>query len=82
MDIHISPIYIRTFKTFISFVVQLVDLWLSLIFLQENRTDMIKTGAEDTLASHLLVFAAEKARRENRVITINPDGTFWAPYKA
>ena len=34
------------------------------------------TGADDTLASHLLVFAAEKARKESCVVHIKPDGTF------
>nr|XP_034323403.1 putative oxidoreductase YteT isoform X3 [Crassostrea gigas] len=33
----------------------------------------IHTGADETLASHLVVFAAEKARKENRVVTINED---------
>nr|XP_022332347.1 uncharacterized protein LOC111130029 isoform X4 [Crassostrea virginica] len=40
------------------------------------RFSAIKTGAEETLASHLVVFAAEKARKENRVITINDDMSF------
>lgn len=36
----------------------------------------IRTGADETLASHLVVFAAEKARKENRVVTINEDMSF------
>lgn len=40
---------------------------------------LIRTGPEESLMSHRLVFAAEKARSENRVITINPDGSFWIP---
>ncbi|XP_071110368.1 putative oxidoreductase YteT [Haliotis cracherodii] len=44
--------------------------------IKENRLDLIETGADDTLNSHLLVFAAEKARKENCIVTINPDGTF------
>ncbi|XP_067659164.1 putative oxidoreductase YteT isoform X1 [Haliotis asinina] len=44
--------------------------------MRENNPELIETGADDTLNSHLLVFAAEKARKENCVVTINPDGTF------
>ncbi|XP_041377799.1 putative oxidoreductase YteT [Gigantopelta aegis] len=44
--------------------------------LLEGRKDLVLTGADDTLGSHLLVFAAEKARKENQVVTINPDGSF------
>lgn len=36
----------------------------------------IHTGADETLASHLVAFAAEKARKENRVVTINEDMSF------
>jgi hypothetical protein len=36
----------------------------------------MKVGADDTLAGHLVTFAAEKARKENRVVTINDDMTF------
>ncbi|XP_026545876.1 uncharacterized protein LOC113427576 [Notechis scutatus] len=36
----------------------------------ENDPSRILTSAEDTLCSHLLVFAAEKARRENRVVVL------------
>ncbi|KAM3825117.1 putative oxidoreductase YteT isoform 2-T2 [Vipera latastei] len=36
----------------------------------ENDPSRITTSAEETLRSHLLVFAAEKARRENRVVVI------------
>ncbi|XP_070579449.1 putative oxidoreductase YteT isoform X2 [Ptychodera flava] len=41
-----------------------------------NDASHISTGPQDALASHLLVFAAEKARRENRIITINEDYTY------
>jgi predicted dehydrogenase len=37
---------------------------------QENNTAKIKSGHQETLNSHLLVFAAEKSRRENRVISL------------
>ena len=49
-----------------------------LFFFSSQHKDFsaIKTGAEETLASHLVVFAAEKARKENRVITINDDMSF------
>uniref|UniRef100_A0A0B7AVT1 Gfo/Idh/MocA-like oxidoreductase N-terminal domain-containing protein n=1 Tax=Arion vulgaris TaxID=1028688 RepID=A0A0B7AVT1_9EUPU len=36
----------------------------------------VVTGPEETLNSHLLVFAAEKARLENSVVTISPYGKF------
>lgn len=43
---------------------------------QEKDFSKIQTGAEETLASHLVTFAAEKARKENRVVTINEDLSF------
>ncbi|XP_060062544.1 putative oxidoreductase YteT isoform X2 [Ylistrum balloti] len=36
----------------------------------------ISTGPEESLGSHLLVFAAEKARKEKRVVMLQPDGTY------
>ncbi len=36
----------------------------------ENDPQHILSGPEETLASHLMVFAAEQARREGRVITL------------
>lgn len=36
----------------------------------------IKTGPEETLLSHLLVFAAERARKENRVVNLKDDGRY------
>ncbi|KAL8574765.1 hypothetical protein ACOMHN_035882 [Nucella lapillus] len=44
--------------------------------LKTGNKDLIRTGADDTLSSHLLVFAAEKARKENRVVEIQSDGSF------
>ncbi|KAK3096756.1 hypothetical protein FSP39_002968 [Pinctada imbricata] len=41
--------------------------------LKEGDKSKILTGGEEALASHLLAFAAEKARKENRVVTIDPD---------
>jgi predicted dehydrogenase len=32
--------------------------------------DLVLTGAQETLQSHLMVFAAERARRENRVVSL------------
>ncbi|XP_054857910.1 uncharacterized protein LOC129344994 isoform X2 [Eublepharis macularius] len=34
----------------------------------DNNPSLIRSGAEDTLNSHLLVFEAERARKENRVV--------------
>ncbi|GFN77105.1 hypothetical protein PoB_000361100 [Plakobranchus ocellatus] len=42
----------------------------------KNGGQQIVTGPEETLRSHLLVFAAEKARLENKVVNIKPDGSF------
>ncbi|XP_078679376.1 putative oxidoreductase YteT isoform X1 [Branchiostoma floridae x Branchiostoma belcheri] len=36
----------------------------------------VLTGPQETLQSHLLVFAAEQARLQDRVITINHDGSY------
>ena len=36
-----------------------------------NKPELIGTGPEDSLASHLIAFAAETARKENRVCQIN-----------
>lgn len=54
------------------------DFYLMQAFINtlRGKGDMVVTGPEETLNSHLLVFAAEKARLENRVVTINPDGSF------
>ncbi|XP_078677465.1 putative oxidoreductase YteT isoform X2 [Branchiostoma floridae x Branchiostoma belcheri] len=40
-----------------------------------DRSDVF-TGPRDTLQSHLLVFAAEQARLQDRVITVHPDGSY------
>lgn len=37
----------------------------------ENNPSLIKTGPEETLRSHLLVFEAEKSRKENRVVSLD-----------
>ncbi|KAJ6658854.1 hypothetical protein lerEdw1_019777 [Lerista edwardsae] len=36
----------------------------------ENNPSLIKTGPEETLRSHLLVFEAERSRKENRVVCL------------
>lgn len=36
----------------------------------ENNPSLILSGAEETLESHLMVFAAERARTESRVVTM------------
>lgn len=43
---------------------------------QKNDPMKVLTGVEESLNSHLVVFAAEKARLENKVVTIHPDGTY------
>ncbi|XP_077866431.1 uncharacterized protein LOC144354647 [Saccoglossus kowalevskii] len=50
---------------------QLMDAFVKAV--STNDTSKICTGVQEILASHLLVFAAEKARKENRVITLNDD---------
>ena len=50
--------------------------WPFSIPFQTGNKDLVLTGADDTLESHVLVFAAEKARKENCVVHIQPDGTF------
>ncbi|GCB64739.1 hypothetical protein scyTo_0007581, partial [Scyliorhinus torazame] len=47
------------------------DYYLMDSFIQaiaENNPSLIRTGPEETLVSHLLVFDAERARRESRVV--------------
>lgn len=51
-----------------------VDSFISAVM--NNDQSKILSGPDDTLASHLLVFAAEKARKENIVVNLNKDGTF------
>jgi hypothetical protein len=36
---------------------------------RKRDQSLLLTGADETLSSHLLVFAAERARLENRVVT-------------
>lgn len=38
--------------------------------MREERQDLILSGPQDTLLSHLTVFAAERSRREGRVVSI------------
>jgi hypothetical protein len=38
--------------------------------ISENRPDLILTGPMETLATHRTVFAAERARREHRVVDL------------
>uniref|UniRef100_K1QM90 Putative oxidoreductase yteT n=1 Tax=Magallana gigas TaxID=29159 RepID=K1QM90_MAGGI len=52
----------------------LIESFVSAIY--HKDFSKIHTGADETLASHLVVFAAEKARKENRVVTINEDLSF------
>ncbi|XP_063396328.1 putative oxidoreductase YteT isoform X1 [Mytilus trossulus] len=42
----------------------------------QNDPEKIRTGPDETLYSHMLVFAAEKARKENKVVSMSQDGTF------
>ncbi|XP_060614723.2 putative oxidoreductase YteT isoform X1 [Anolis sagrei] len=48
----------------------LIETFVSAV--AENNPSLIQTGPEDTLHSHLLVFEAEKSRRENRVVFLEP----------
>lgn len=47
-----------------------------LFLIQNNDPGNIVTGPNETLYSHMLVFAAEKARKENKVVMMQPDGSF------
>ena len=38
---------------------------------------LIDAGVEESLKSHLLTFAAEEARKENRVVTIETDPEYF-----
>ena len=51
-------------------------IYFEQLYVIHQNVGKVVTGPEETLNSHLLVFAAEKARRENCVVEINPDGTF------
>jgi hypothetical protein len=44
--------------------------------LQNEDQAEIETGPDETLASHLLCFAAERARIENRVLNRKSKGEF------
>jgi hypothetical protein len=37
----------------------------------ENDPAMVLSGPDDSLESHLMVFAAEKARREHRIVDMD-----------
>jgi hypothetical protein len=41
--------------------------------LTDNNPEHILSGASQTLESHLMVFAAEKARKQNRVMSVDHD---------
>ncbi|XP_019619622.1 PREDICTED: uncharacterized protein LOC109466351 [Branchiostoma belcheri] len=43
---------------------------------QTGDRSCVLSGPQETLQSHLLVFATEQARLQDRVITINPDGSY------
>ncbi|XP_073441693.1 uncharacterized protein [Dendrobates tinctorius] len=49
----------------------LIDSFISAV--SNNDPSLIITGPDDTLRSHLLVFQAEKSRRENSVVHIDKD---------
>ncbi len=49
------------------------DYWLMRHFSQALRDEdqsQILSGPDETLESHLMVFAAEQARKENRVVKL------------
>ncbi|XP_074857056.1 putative oxidoreductase YteT isoform X2 [Carettochelys insculpta] len=46
----------------------LMDSFISAV--AENKPSLIQTGPEATLQTHLLVFEAEKSRKENRVVFV------------
>ena len=46
------------------------------VLFQNPDETKIHTGPEETLLSHLLVFAAERARKENRVVSLKEDGQY------
>ena len=49
------------------------DYWLTHHFSQallDEDQSQILSGPDETLESHLMVFAAEQARKENRVVTL------------
>ena len=46
------------------------------LYLQQNDPEKIRTGPDETFYSHMLVFAAEKARKETKVVSMAQDGTF------
>ncbi|KAM3921675.1 scyllo-inositol 2-dehydrogenase (NAD(+))-like isoform 3-T3 [Leptodactylus fuscus] len=50
----------------------LINSFISAV--SDNDPSLIISGPDDTLQSHLLVFQAEKSRRENRVVLIDKDG--------
>ncbi|WAQ99086.1 UGNO-like protein [Mya arenaria] len=44
--------------------------------LHDNSEQSIETGPDATLASHVVCFAAERARKENRVLNLNQHGVY------
>ncbi|XP_049609481.1 uncharacterized protein zgc:154075 isoform X2 [Syngnathus scovelli] len=51
----------------------LIDAFISAV--THNDPSLITSGPEETLRSHLLVFEAERSRRENRVIHMDHSGS-------
>ncbi|XP_063173536.1 uncharacterized oxidoreductase YjhC-like [Candoia aspera] len=58
----------------------LIDSFVSAV--SENDPSRIPTSPEETLRSHLLVFAAEQARRENRVVVVETGQENWCAQPA
>ena len=52
----------------------LIDSFVKAV--QANDSSLIKSGPEETLQSHLLVFACEESRLQNKTLHREPDGTW------
>ncbi|XP_053405261.1 uncharacterized protein LOC123523143 isoform X4 [Mercenaria mercenaria] len=53
---------------------QVIKAFVTALHNQDSK--VIETGPDDTLASHIVCFAAERARKENRVLNRNSHGEF------